>query len=49
MDLALVNFDDPAEVRSFARGNFELYRVGPTTLGRATYEEVVEARRTVDG
>jgi mannose-6-phosphate isomerase-like protein (cupin superfamily) len=38
MDLALVNFDDPAEVRSFAKGKFELYRVGPTTLGRATYE-----------
>ena len=26
-DLARVNFDDPAEVRSFARGKFELYRV----------------------
>jgi quercetin dioxygenase-like cupin family protein len=38
MDLALVNFDDPAEVRSFEKGKFELYRVGPTTLGRATYE-----------
>jgi len=38
MDLALVNFDDPAEVRTFERGKFELYRVGPTTVGRATYE-----------
>lgn len=38
MDLALVNFADPAEVRTFAKGRFELYRVGPTTLGRATYE-----------
>jgi quercetin dioxygenase-like cupin family protein len=38
MDLALVNFDDPTEVRSFEKGRFELYTVGPTTLGRATYE-----------
>jgi quercetin dioxygenase-like cupin family protein len=38
MDLALVNFDEPAEVRSFDKGKFELYRVGPMTLGRATYQ-----------
>jgi len=38
MDLELVNFDCPTEVRSFAKGRFELYTVGPTTLGRATYE-----------
>ena len=38
MDLALVNFDSPTEVRTFEKGRFELYRVGPTTLGRATYE-----------
>ena len=38
MDLTLVNLSDPAEVRTFARGRFELYRVGPMTLGRATYE-----------
>lgn len=38
MDLALVNFDDPAEVRTFENGKFELYNVGPMTLGRATYE-----------
>ena len=38
MDPQLVNFDDPAETRSFEKGRFDLYRVGPTTLGRATYE-----------
>ena len=38
MGLELVNFDDPSETRSFEKGRFELYRVGPTTLGRATYE-----------
>jgi quercetin dioxygenase-like cupin family protein len=34
----LVNFDDPIETREFELGRFELYRVGPATLGRATYE-----------
>jgi quercetin dioxygenase-like cupin family protein len=38
MDLELVNFDRPTEVRTFAKGRFELYAVGPATLGRATYE-----------
>ena len=38
MDLTLVNFSDPTEVRTFEKGRFELYRVGPMTLGRATYE-----------
>ena len=38
MDAALVNLDSPAEVRSFEKGKFEVYEVGPTTLGRATYE-----------
>jgi len=38
MDLALVNLDSPAEVRSFEKGKFEVYKVGPTTVGRATYE-----------
>jgi len=38
MDLELVNFDSPTEVRTFAQGRFELYAVGPTTRGRATYE-----------
>ena len=38
MDLDLVNFDNPTEVRTFEKGRFELYRVGPVTVGRATYE-----------
>jgi quercetin dioxygenase-like cupin family protein len=38
MDLELRNFDNPTEVRTFEKGRFEVYRVGGTTLGRATYE-----------
>jgi quercetin dioxygenase-like cupin family protein len=38
MDLTLVNLDSPAETRTFERGRFETYVVGPVTLGRATYE-----------
>jgi quercetin dioxygenase-like cupin family protein len=38
VDLELINFDSPTEVRTFEKGHFELYRVGPMTLGRATYE-----------
>jgi quercetin dioxygenase-like cupin family protein len=38
MDLTLINFDAPTDVRSFDRGRFELYEVGPMTLGRATYD-----------
>src|ERR671932_192021 len=38
MDLTLIAFDSPTEVRTFEKGRFELYEVGPMTLGRATYE-----------
>jgi quercetin dioxygenase-like cupin family protein len=38
MDLTLINLDSPTETRTFEKGRFELYRVGPMTLGRATYE-----------
>jgi quercetin dioxygenase-like cupin family protein len=38
VDLQLVNFDSPTEVRTFEKGKFELYEVGPATIGRATYE-----------
>jgi quercetin dioxygenase-like cupin family protein len=38
VDLTLVNLDSPAETRTFEKGRFELYRVGPMTLGRASYE-----------
>jgi quercetin dioxygenase-like cupin family protein len=34
----LLNFAEPSEVRTFDKGKFELYRVGPTILGRATYQ-----------
>ena len=38
MDIALIDLADPSEVRRFEKGRFEVYRVGPMTLGRATYE-----------
>jgi hypothetical protein len=38
MELQLVPLDEPAEVREFLKGRFELYRVGGMTLGRASYE-----------
>jgi len=38
MDLTLLNLDDPVETRKFAKGRFEVYRVGPMTIGRASYE-----------
>jgi len=38
MDLTLINQRDPTEVRTFEKGRFELYAVGPMTIGRATYE-----------
>jgi quercetin dioxygenase-like cupin family protein len=38
MELTLVNFEEPSETRHFEKGRFELYRVGPATVGRATYE-----------
>jgi quercetin dioxygenase-like cupin family protein len=38
MNLTLINFDAPTDVRTFEKGRFELYEVGPMTLGRATYE-----------
>jgi quercetin dioxygenase-like cupin family protein len=38
MELTLVNFDEPTETRHFEKGRFDVYRVGPATVGRATYE-----------
>jgi quercetin dioxygenase-like cupin family protein len=38
MDLALIPLDRPTETRTFEKGRFEVYEVGPMTLGRATYE-----------
>ena len=38
MDLTLLSLDEPTETRVFEHGRFELYSVGPMTIGRATYE-----------
>ena len=38
MDLKLLSLDAPTETRTFDKGRFELYTVGPVTIGRATYE-----------
>jgi glyoxylate utilization-related uncharacterized protein len=38
MDLTLLPLDQPTETRKFEKGRFEVYSVGPMTLGRATYE-----------
>jgi quercetin dioxygenase-like cupin family protein len=38
MDLTLIPLDSPTEVRTFEKGRFELYSVGPMTIGRAIYE-----------
>ena len=38
MNLQFINVDQPSETRRFEKGRFDLYRVGPAILGRATYE-----------
>ena len=38
IELELLNLENPSEVRTFEKGRFEIYRFGPMTLGRATYE-----------
>jgi quercetin dioxygenase-like cupin family protein len=38
IELQLLNLTAPDEVRSFEKGRFEIYRIGPLTIGRATYE-----------
>jgi hypothetical protein len=38
VDLTLINLESPTEVRDFEKGRFELFQVGPMTLGRASYE-----------
>jgi quercetin dioxygenase-like cupin family protein len=38
MKFDLINFDEPSETRRFEKGRFDVYRVGPAILGRATYE-----------
>jgi quercetin dioxygenase-like cupin family protein len=36
--LSLINVGEPSDVRTFEKGRFEIYAVGPMTVGRATYE-----------
>ena len=38
MNIELIALHHPTETRTFEKGRFELYQVGPSTLGRATYE-----------
>jgi quercetin dioxygenase-like cupin family protein len=38
LDLTLLHLDQPTDTRTFEKGRFEVYEVGPMTLGRATYE-----------
>jgi quercetin dioxygenase-like cupin family protein len=38
LDVILKRFDAPDEVRHFARGRFEVVRIGGLVIGRATYE-----------
>jgi hypothetical protein len=38
IDAELISLAEPTEVRTFPKGRFEVYRVGPMTIGRATYE-----------
>ena len=38
MDLTLLPLEEPTETRTFELGRFEVYQVGPMSLGRATYE-----------
>ena len=37
-DVILKRFENPDEVREFAKGKFELVNIGGMTIGRATYE-----------
>ncbi len=38
LEVVLKRFENPDEVRVFEKGRFEIVRVGPVTIGRATYE-----------
>ena len=37
-EVILKRFEQPDEVRTFEKGNFELVQLGGMTIGRATYE-----------
>jgi len=38
LEVILKRFEAPDEVREFAKGRFEVVRIGGLTIGRATYE-----------
>jgi mannose-6-phosphate isomerase-like protein (cupin superfamily) len=38
LDVILKRFESPDEVRTFAKGKFEIVKLGGMTIGRATYE-----------
>jgi quercetin dioxygenase-like cupin family protein len=38
VDPRLIHLHEPTETRHFEKGRFDVYEVGPMTLGRATYD-----------
>jgi quercetin dioxygenase-like cupin family protein len=38
LDVVLKRFEEPDETRVLTKGRFEVVRLGPQTIGRATYE-----------
>ena len=38
LEVVLKRFERPDEVRTFEKGRFELFTLGPLTIGRATYQ-----------
>jgi hypothetical protein len=46
MDLRLIDFDSPSEVREFEKCRFEVYEVGPMILGRLATSPVGSGRST---
>jgi quercetin dioxygenase-like cupin family protein len=38
LHVVLKHFDSPDEIRQMEHGRFEIIRLGPVTIGRATYE-----------
>jgi hypothetical protein len=38
LEIILKRFESPDEIRTFEKGKFELVRLGPMTIGRATYQ-----------
>ena len=38
IDVVLKRFEQPDEIREFAKGKLEIVRLGELTIGRATYD-----------